>query len=271
MESKIRQNLAQLTATKLFIKMFIDISKGDFYQFKNSFLGWLLTLKIHLGRFLNNRRLVECNFCGWEGNRFYPHVTKARSVPDEKCPKCHSIPRYRLLQAFLINKLDFYNKKLSVLEIGPNRSLQNVLLNNPNFEYISIDLKSPQAMYHMNITDLKFEENKFEFIFCIGVMQFVENDLKGFAEMLRVLKPGGQLLFASGVDEKAEKTLIYENPSVKNSFAVRMYGQDIINIMQETGFSVKKYLSDDYTSEDSKVSYGLSSHAMYLLEKRKNV
>jgi hypothetical protein len=268
MESRLRQKLGQLPASKLFIKMFLDLSSGQFYQFKNSYLGWIMTLNCHIGRFLHNRRIVECNICGWQGNRFYPHVTKARPVPDEKCPKCHSIPRYRILQYFLINELDFYSKKLSVLEVGPNRSLQTVLQKNVNFNYVSVDLNSPQAMYQMDVTDLKFAGNKFDFIFCISVMQFVRDDLQGFKEMFRVLKPGGRLLFASGVDENSPRTIIYDPPSAKNSFAVRIYGRDIVQLMQKAGFIVHKFNPAESIAPEQIARYGMGMNSIYLLDKK---
>ncbi len=105
----------------------MDLSKADFFQFKNSLKGWLMTLGCHGQQLTHSHKEVTCNICGWQGYRFYPHVTKARVAADEKCPRCHSIPRYRLIQHFLVHELDFYNQCLSVLEVGPNRSLQTLL------------------------------------------------------------------------------------------------------------------------------------------------
>jgi len=265
MESYFRQKLADLPAAKLFLKIFIDLLKGDVYQFKNSLGGWLLTIECHFDRLTGNQHLVECNICRWQGNRFYPHVTKSKPVPDEKCPACHSIPRYRLLQYFLVHDLDFYEQKLSVLEVGPNRSLQKILRTNTNFNYISIDLQSPQAMIHMDVTDLKFEDHYFDFIFCISVMQFVENDLQGFREMYRVLKPGGRLLFASGLDDRMQKTITYPSPSASQSYARRVYGRDVIALMKQAGFTIKKYYPARDIKESVKKRYGINDEVIYLL------
>ena len=91
-ESKFRTKLAQYPATKLLMKALIDLSKLDFYQFKNSVSGWYQTSICHLKRFINNKETVECNFCNWKGNIFFPHVTNAGVIKNEKCPVCHSIP-----------------------------------------------------------------------------------------------------------------------------------------------------------------------------------
>jgi ubiquinone/menaquinone biosynthesis C-methylase UbiE len=142
-----------------------------------------------------------------------------------------------------------------------------VLQNRDNFNYISIDLQSPQAMVRMDITDLKFEDNKFDFIFCISVMHFVENDLQGFREMFRVLKKGGRLLFASGVNEQMEKTITYKTRSVSLSYAVRTYGRDVSEVMSKAGFSVRIYHPAADVGEDMKKKYGMNEDPVYLLTK----
>ncbi len=266
-ESKFRTWLAQQPATKLFIKIFIDLIKLDFFQFSISVKGWLKTLICHIKRFIKNNKTVECNFCGWQGNKFFPHVTTAGVQENEKCPVCHSIPRYRSLMKFLKEDLNLFEQKLKILEVGPNRSLQNILINNPNFDYVSIDLKSPQAMYHMDVTDLKFEDELFDIIFCISVMQYVEDDIKGFKEMYRVLKPNGQLIFASGIDETKQATEVYKQRTAEHNFTVRTYGWDVKEKMKQAGFNIKLFNPYNSSSKNERTKYGLGIHTMFLLEK----
>lgn len=267
MESKLRKQLAQFPAIKLFLKAGIDLVKIDMYQFRNSLRGGFHTFKCTLQRRIKNKKEVKCNICGWEGNTFYPHVNSARVVLNEKCPKCHSIPAYRLIMFFLQKELNFFEKKLKILEIGPNRSLQNLFLRHPNFDYISVDLKSPQAMYHMDVTDLKFPNNEFDFLFCVGVMHYVEDDQKGFDELYRVLKPGGQLLFARGINESAEKTEEYPERIAKNCFTVRTYGNDVIFKMEKSGFMVFRYQPYKDQSVENITYFGLVDRTIFMLEK----
>jgi hypothetical protein len=266
-ESKFRTWLAQQPATKLFIKALLDLGKLDFFQFKISVKGWYKTLICHIKRILKNNKTVECNFCGWQGNRFYPHVTTAGVREEEKCPVCHSIPRYRSLMKFLKEDLNLFNKKLKILEIGPNRSLQNILINNPNFDYISVDIKAPQAMYHMDVTDLKFDDNTFDVIFCISVMHYVEDDVKGFEEMKRVLKPNGELIFASGIDETSETTVEYNKRTAEHNFTIRTYGWDVKEKIERIGFKIQLFNPYDKASEEERKIYGLGTHTILLLTK----
>ena len=266
-ESKFRTWLAQQPATKLFIKAVLDLLKFDLFQFKISIEGWIKTIICHLKRFIKNNKTVECNFCGWQGNRFYPHVTTAGVQENEKCPVCHSIPRYRSLMKFLKEDLNLFEKKLKILEVGPNRSLQNILINNPDFDYISVDLKSPQAMYHMDITDLKFEDNSFDIIFCISVMQYVEDDVKGFEEMKRVLKPNGKIIFASGIDETSESTVKYSERTAEHNFTVRTYGWDVKRKIESIGFNITMFNPFNKSTEIECQRLGLGIHTIFLLEK----
>ncbi|MEE9430938.1 MAG: class I SAM-dependent methyltransferase [Melioribacteraceae bacterium] len=266
-ESKFRTWLAQKPATKLFIKSFIDLSKFEFFQFKLSASGWIETVKCHIYRYTNNKELVECNFCNWKGNQFYPHVTTAVVKLKEKCPICHSIPRYRTLMKFLIDDINLFSKKLKILEVGPNRSLQNILLDNSNFDYLSVDLKSPHAMLHMDVTDLKLDDEDYDFLLCIGVMHYVDDDLKGFREMYRVLKPNGQLIFASGIDEKSQTTVEYKKRIAANNFTIRTYGWDVKEKIETSGFKIKLFNPYEDATKKERTKYGLGAHSIFLLEK----
>jgi len=266
-ESKFRTWLAQKPATKLFIKSFIDLSKFEFFQFKTSISGLFETIRCHVDRNINNKELVECNFCNWKGNQFYPHVTTAGVKLKEKCPACHSIPRYRTLMKFLIDDINLFNKKLKILEIGPNRSLQEILLKNANFDYLSIDLKSPHAMLHMDVTDLKFEESLFDVIFCISVMHYVDDDTKGFKELYRVLKPNGQLIFASGIDENLQTTVEYKERIAANNFTIRTYGWDVKEKIELAGFNIKLFSPFNKATREERTKFNLGTHTIFLLEK----
>jgi SAM-dependent methyltransferase len=266
-ESKLRVWLAQQPATKLFFKAIIDLAKMDIFQFKISVLGYYHTLKCHLDRAFKNNKKVECNFCGWKGNIFFPHVTTAGVMHNEKCPLCHSIPRYRSLMKFLKENFNIFDDQLKILEVGPNRSLQEILRNKSNIDYISIDLKSPHAMVHMDVTDLKFEDEQFDLLFCIGVMQYVDDDKKGFEEMYRVLKPNGNLIFASGINEKSETTINYAKRIAEHNFTVREYGWDLKNLIEEVGFKLQLFNPFNDADENEREQFGLGKHTIFLLTK----
>ncbi len=265
MESRLRQKLAQFPTLKLSLKIILDLKNGEFIQAKNSLFGVISTFFCTIENNLALHKKVECNYCGWKGKKFYPHVTTDRVKLGEKCPNCHSIPRYRTLMYYLKNQSGFFAKKLKVLEVGPNRSLQKILEGHPSFDYISVDLKSPQAMIHMDVTDLQFEDKSFDFVFCISVMHYVPDDKKGFSELFRVLKPNGELLFGSGLNYSAAKTILHK-PSANNCFTVRTYGRDVLKKFEECGFEAKVVHPLESIDLKEKERFGLDGIHLYSLK-----
>ena len=47
-----------------------------------------------------------------------------------------------------------------------------------------------------NVTDLKYEDNTFDAVFCIAVLEHVYDYKKAISEMRRVLSPNGQLILS---------------------------------------------------------------------------
>jgi SAM-dependent methyltransferase len=61
--------------------------------------------------------------------------------------------------------------------------------------WVSVDLydSSPLIDYHYDIHDLKFEDESFNFVACLAVLEHVQTPQKAIAELYRVLKPGGEI------------------------------------------------------------------------------
>jgi ubiquinone/menaquinone biosynthesis C-methylase UbiE len=119
----------------------------------------------------------------------------------------------------------------------------------------------------MDVTDLRFEENLFDVIFCISVMHYVDDDIKGFKELYRVLKPNGQLFFASGIDENLQTTVEYKKRIAANNFTIRTYGWDIKEKIELVGFSIKLFSPFKKATKEEKTKFGLGTHTIFLLEK----
>lgn len=137
-----------------------------------------------------------------------------------------------------------------------------------NLDYISADLESPLATVRMDITNILFDDNTFDVILCVHVLEHVMDDRKAMRELYRVLKPGGWAILQSPVDPDYEKT--FEDPDIvspedrerffgqKNH--VRIYGRDYKDRLEEAGFTVKV---DGYIREsgaDLIERYGLEEH-----------
>lgn len=91
---------------------------------------------------IRNRHAVECSYCGWEGNRFFPvldHVSRTRK--DAACPMCGSNDRYRLFLAFLRQSTDFFSATWKVLDVASPPYFLILAHQLDNLQYFSANLE----------------------------------------------------------------------------------------------------------------------------------
>ncbi|MEM6347979.1 MAG: methyltransferase domain-containing protein [Bacteroidota bacterium] len=149
--------------------------------------------------------------------------------------------------------------------------------------YFPVDLftegyKYPEGTINMDITQMEFPENKFDFILCSHVLEHVPNDTLAMSELYRVLKPGGWGILQVPIEMDREQT--YEDDSItspeerKIAFGqfdhVRVYGRDYIKRLEYVGFAVEL---DDYSiqlSAHDKFRYGFGQgESLFIVRKSK--
>lgn len=157
------------------------------------------------------------------------------------CPSCGSFERHRFAYFALKDRLADYAEK--TLHIAPERCLES-WLRSISGEYLSVDLSSGSAMGHMDITDLKLQDDGFSLVWCSHVLEHIENDRKAMSELFRVLRSSGLAVIL--VPIYGNKT--YEDPKIqspeerlkhfKQKDHVRLYGSDIESRLVDVGFKV---------------------------------
>jgi SAM-dependent methyltransferase len=109
-----------------------------------------------------------------------------------------------------------------ILEAGVGRGNWTAQLCRLSKNYVGIDISFKSVEYiRKNITprvkvasilDLPFDSGKFDFVFCIGVLHHTTDQIRGFKELLRVVKPGGYLylfLYGSVFPRDVIRSLIF--------------------------------------------------------------
>ena len=135
---------------------------------------------------LNAGSGVECPCCGRRFRRF------ARfSGVNDQCPACGSLMRHRAIQLYMRDTLAAVPAGGSVLHVAPERALGQWLAALESVEYVSVDLESPLALVHADLTELPFEDDSFDLIVCAHVLEHVQDDRRAIGELFRVLRPGG--------------------------------------------------------------------------------
>lgn len=197
---------------------------------------------------------VTCPCCNHTFKQFLDVKLGAKTFKNEKCPRCESFSRQRVMWLYLKNKTNLFSKKLRFLHIAPESCFQVNFKKMTNLHYISADLSSPLAQVKMDITKIPYEDNYFDVIFCNHVLEHIPDDHQAMKELFRVLQPTGWAILQVPIDINRAQT--FEDPTVVSPEErerlfwqwdhVRLYGLDYKDRLEKVGFSVKV---EDYVKE----------------------
>ena len=190
---------------------------------------------------ISERKLSEKKYCPFCNKKFWFKPFGITKRLDAQCPICNSLERHRFL--YYIYKLFIpKNKNIKLLHMAPEKAISNMFLNKKNVDYICIDLY-PENFPHlpnclkMNVLDLKFPDNTFDFVISNHVIEHIENEEKFIEEITRVLKPDGKAIISAPCDYNLKET--FEDYTITSpeerlkAFGqedhVRKYGTDIFD------------------------------------------
>lgn len=161
-------------------------------------------------------------------------------------PGTLSLERHRLLWLYLQNETDFFKSPIKVLHIAPEQAFYKRFKKQKNLDYTTTDLNSPLADVKADITDLPFEKEQFDVVFCNHVLEHVVDDQKAMLELYRVMKKDGIGIFQIPQDLKRATT--YEDANITDPKErskhfgqydhVRVYGRDYFDKLKAVGFEV---------------------------------
>lgn len=200
--------------------------------------------KLSYPLYLGNK--YYCNCCDKSFRKFLPKGNIKR--PNAKCPYCSSLERVRLLDLYLKNETDIFQKEnIKILHFAPEESLFKKL-NRPDITYIDGDINPAYARNIIDITNIQFEDEYFDYIICSHVLGHVPNEEKAIDEMYRVLKIGGNAFVMTLLNQDADKT--YEDPKITTANdrliyygepdLCRLHGKDFSKRLSKSGFEVER-------------------------------
>lgn len=206
---------------------------------------------------------LVCPICGFKGKYFYEAGEPSRV--NAQCPKCKSLERTRMIWHFLVNQKNIENAKLKLLHIAPDRGFFDKFSSMNNIEYTAGDYFAEGYSYengviNLDITNLQFDDNSFDALICVHVLEHIKEDAKAMQEVFRVLKPSGWAILQVPLDKKRAST--YEDWTITSPEErikhfgqfdhVRWYGLDYKNRLEKAGFKVN--IIDYFTKLGSKKS-----------------
>lgn len=201
-----------------------------------------------------------------------------KHIKGEDCPLCGSARRHRLLYIFLTEHTTLPSSvQKRLLHVAPENSLRRLFKKNHSLEYITADLYKENVMHKMDVTDITFPDESFDFIICNHVLEHVPNDHKAMTEFRRVLKSDGFAVLQVPIfDEKTFEDLTITDPAERLRLFgledhVRKYGRDYKERLKKAGFLVNIYEVKDMFSDDQIGYFGLNKNeTIYICFKSEN-
>ena len=99
------------------------------------------------------------------------------------------------------------------------------------------DITLPNVTCLSNINYLPFEDEAFDSIICIHVLEHIEDDLRAMRELHRVLRASGTAVICIPETDN-EKTVEFGFEDPEKSHHWRDYGMDVKDRLTESGFRV---------------------------------
>ena len=188
-----------------------------------------------------------CNVCNKSFRKFLPKGNVPRE--NAQCPYCGSLERTRLLTFYLKNETKIFEKKNhKILHFAPEKPLFKIL-KKTGAEYIDGDINPAYARNIIDITNIQFPQDYFDYIICSHVLGHVKDEIRAIKELRRVIKTSGEIFILTLLNSNSEKT--YENPAIISederleaygeSDLCRLHGAlDFEKKLQKNGFLVER-------------------------------
>lgn len=176
------------------------------------------------------------------------------------CPVCRSLQRHRLIWLFLERfHLITPEQPQTMLHFAPEPGLARRFAQMHHLRYVTADLFDPSVMMRFDITTIPFNDHTFDLILCSHVLEHVPNDHQAMRELYRVLKPGGIALILVPIQgEHTFEDATITDPLLRERYFgqfdhVRTYGIDVIQRLQQAGFSVKAVDVKDIAADQAEI------------------
>ena len=145
-------------------------------------------------------------------------------------------------------------KKITAMDFAPNM-IKEAKKKCRGFDNVTIE--------EGNIMDLKYEDESFDKVIAANVIHLVDDPDKAFSEMLRVLKPGGQIILPTFLTANNKKR-------VRGSVIVDIFNKMGANFKVE--FSLESYTEflKDHGFADAKITLvkGFMPNAIAVISKK---
>jgi hypothetical protein len=196
-----------------------------------------------LRTFFSTKERFECPVCSFTGPfmdlKFMTGLRK-----HAKCPSCGALERHRLQYMVLRDIIDRRDaSKMKMLHFAPESWFRPIFA--AQFaQYVTADLYMKDVDYSIDMQDLPFADESYDFILASIVLDYIKDDERAIKEVRRVLRPNGFAMFS--VSLVGEKTIEYSEPNPHESGHVRISGLDYFDRFKAHFTKVETVSSDSF-------------------------
>ena len=229
---------------------------------RNRFIDFLWSL---INSIYYSGKDVLCQLCGWEGVAFV----------NDRCPKCNSLPRQRLIP-YCYELMKFKPKK--ILHVGPNKSEYFFIKHKLKPEsYDRVDIvNNPYSNLKHDITKTGLKINYYDFVVIWHVLEHISNDREAIKNLELSLSNEGKMLVSVPIYPKGNK-VTYEDDSIGidkygeihgHPDHFRSCGYDYVKRLNSAGFNNIVTVYGKKIDQIKKNRFGLSNnHVAWICQK----
>lgn len=205
-------------------------------------------------------RRLECPLCGARLRRFLPGPGGRQ--PRARCPQCGSLQRHRLLWLVLDRVERVGETPRDVLHLAPEAGLAGALQGLPEVRWTGADLDPAPGLVRADLEALPFEDGAFDLVIANHVLEHVGDDARAFAEVRRVLRPGGAAILQVPVNGPVTREDPAATPEERlrlhgQEDHVRTYGRDVVDRVARSGLVPSWLDAREHVTADDRRRYGL--------------
>ena len=207
----------------------------------------------------------HCPCCGWRGRRFLPFLAVRRFTFNHRCPSCNSAPRHRAHRILYDNVLGFSTRSGDLLYFAPESNVA-FFRQNRQLAVKTSNYPSGDADFHIDILQIPFPDNSWDYIVCHHVIEHLSDDRRGLAEFFRILRPGGMAIVSVPMNLDRTETIEYGSPNPLEHDHYYSYGTDFSRRIPEV-FERREYRIFDFCTEEQQRECALRDELVYVLQK----
>jgi len=160
----------------------------------------------------------------------YAHFGKGEmtSLDTYFCSSCGASDRERLYAYWIKQQISVgrLSKSTRTIHFSPEFGLSGLIRGLKIFDdYQTADLSDTGVDHNVDLLNLPFDTNSFDFFICSHVLEHVQDDRQAIRELLRITRPNGCGILMAPVIVGLEKTI--EDPTITSGVERwHLFGQD---------------------------------------------